>query len=289
MRIFLFLFFCLAALTSCEDTNLRLASQAGLEAVQALTLSEDEVNQLSARTAAHLDSKHDIAPETNPYAQRLQKLVDRHRKMNGYTFGYKVYLSSKVNAFALGDGTIRIYSGLMDMMNDQELYFVLGHEMGHVVNEHVQEKMRIALASSAVRKGVASQQNLIGDLARSALGGFVQRLLNAQFSQQEEREADDFGLQFMKKHGYDQGMAVSALEKLATLGSDHSFLSTHPAPQERAKRLHTQLITPDQGHKEEEKGLVQTFMDLGRQALFWALDLLGKILDFALHLFGKGA
>jgi putative metalloprotease len=177
----------------------------------------------------------------------------------------------------------------MDMMNDQELYFVLGHEMGHVVNEHVQEKMRIALASSAVRKGVASQQNLIGDLARSALGGFVQRLLNAQFSQQEEREADDFGLQFMKKHGYDQGMAVSALEKLATLGSDHSFLSTHPAPQERAKRLHTQLITPDQGHKEEEKGLVQTFMDLGRQALFWALDLLGKILDFALHLFGKGA
>jgi putative metalloprotease len=183
----------LLPLVSCKDTDLRLASQAGLEAVQALTLSDEQVARLSAKTAEHMDSRHELAPKNSEYAERLRRLTAGHRELNGYSFDFEVYLSPTVNAFALGDGTIRVYSGLMDMMNDQELLFVLGHEVGHVVSEHVQEKMRIALAASAVRKGVASQQNLIGDLAGSALGGFVQRLLKAQFSQQDEREADDLG------------------------------------------------------------------------------------------------
>ena len=276
-------------LTACEDTDLRLASQAGLEAVQALTLSEDEVKELSARTAEHMDAQLDTAPESNKHAQRLKRLVARHQEMNGYTFDYQVYLSPTVNAFALGDGTIRVYSGLMDMMNDHELLFVLGHEVGHVVSEHVQEKMRIALAASAVRKGFASQQNLFGDLAGSALGGFVQRLLNAQFSQQDEREADDFGLQFMKEHGYDPNMAVSALEKLATLGSDHSFLSTHPAPKERAKRLRTTLTNPNQEPDNQEKKLLQTIIDQGKKLLLWAINILDSIVQFLLHLVGKGS
>jgi len=277
----------LLPLVSCKDTDLRLASQAGLEAVQALTLSDEQVARLSTKTAEHMDSRHELAPKNSEYAERLRRLTAGHRELNGYSFDFEVYLSPTVNAFALGDGTIRVYSGLMDMMNDQELLFVLGHEVGHVVSEHVQEKMRIALAASAVRKGVASQQNLIGDLAGSALGGFVQRLLNAQFSQQEEREADDYGLGFMQDNGYDPSMAVSALEKLATLGSDHSFLSTHPAPQARAKRLHTALSSPQPKPDGQEKSLVQSFIDLGQKALLWALNILDKLIQFLLHLVGK--
>lgn len=136
---------------------------------------------------------------------------------------YKVYLSPKVNAFALGDGSIRVYSGLMDMMNEGELRFVLAHERGHVVKKHIKKKMEIALANSALRKGLASQQNIIGDLARSTLGRFMQTFLNAQFSQEEEKAAEDYVLQFLKQEGYDPQKAVSSLEKLATLGSDHSF------------------------------------------------------------------
>jgi putative metalloprotease len=285
-KIITLLFLCLAFI-GCEDTDLHLASQAGIEAVQALTLSESQVKDLSARTAQHMDAQHELASQNNEYAQRLHQLVSSQREMHGYTFDFKVYLAPTVNAYALGDGTIRVYSGLMDMMNDQELLFVLGHEMGHVVHKHVQEKMRIALAASAVRKGVASQQNLVGDLAHSAIGGFIQRLLNAQFSQQEEREADDFGLQFMITNESDPFMAVSALEKLATLGSDHSFLSTHPAPQERAKRLHTTLSNPKQAHDRQDKNLLQSILDLGKKVLFWTVHLVENIVQFVLHLLGK--
>ena len=285
-KLFLFCICCFTLL-GCEDTNLHLATQAGKEAIQALTLSEEQVQRLSDRTAAHLDSRNTIASPDNSYARRLQRLVSRHGQVQGTTFEYQVYLSPKVNAFALGDGTIRIYSGLMDMLNDQELLFVLGHEMGHVLHEHVQEKMRLALAGSALRKGIASQGNIVGDLARSALGAFVQKLINAQFSQEEEKEADDYGLHFMRSHGYDPAMAVSALHKLASLGNGHSFLSSHPAPQERAERLQRQLKNPEPEKEEKEPGLVRYILDLARQAIVWVIQALGKIVDLALRLAGS--
>ena len=246
---------CFSLCSGCEDTNMRLATEAGVDAVKALTLSEDQVRQLSARTAKHLDAQHELAPAHTPYAQRLDRLFAKHQNFEGESFHSQVYLSSKVNAFALADGNIRVYAGLMDILSDEELLFVLGHEMGHVHHDHVQEKMRVALAGKALRKGVASQQNIIGDLARSTLGAFIQALLNAQFSQQEEKEADDYGLRFVQHIGLGGEPAVSALNKLAELGNEHSFLSSHPAPGKRAQRLQKQMHNPDSS--EQEPGLLQ--------------------------------
>jgi len=66
----------------------------------------------------------------------------------------------------MANGTIRVYSGLMDMLDDGELRFVIGHEMGHVMKNHIRKKIRLAYAASAVRKGIASQNNIAGDVAR---------------------------------------------------------------------------------------------------------------------------
>jgi len=74
----------------------------------------------------------------------------------------------------------------------------------------------------------------------------TENLLNAQFSQQEEREADDFGVMFLKQKGHDIQPAISALMKLAALGGNHSFLSSHPAPAKRAKRLQKNASAPAQ-------------------------------------------
>jgi len=72
-------------------------------------------------------------------------------------------------------------------------------------------------------------------------GGLAESLTNTQFSQLEEKEADDYGLLFLKKKDFQPGDAVSALKKLAGLDKGHSFLSSHPAPDKRAERLRAQL------------------------------------------------
>jgi putative metalloprotease len=61
--------------------------------------------------------------------------------------------------------------------------------------------MQLAYAANVVRKGIASQDSAAGEAARSVLGALVESLVNAQFSQLEEKEADDYGLLFLKKKG----------------------------------------------------------------------------------------
>ncbi len=230
----------------CEQTNVQLVAEAGIDAVRAVTLTETQVEEIAEQAARQSDGQHRIAPPGDSYARRLKALVGRHQEEDGIPFNYKVYLDPTINAFAMADGTIRIYSGLMDMMDDGELRFVIGHEMGHVAKKHIKKKVMLAYAGQAVRKGVASQHSVAGDIARSSLGGLAETLLNAQFSQQEEREADDYGLQFLQQKGYQPDKAISALNKLATLGNNHSFLSSHPAPGVRAERLEKRLNAPGQ-------------------------------------------
>lgn len=74
-------------------------------------------------------------------------------------------------------------------------------------------------------------------IAGSIAGAFVEHIAHAQFSQHEERQADLYGLLFLKQEGYDPKAAISALRKLSTLGGNHTFLSSHPAPLDRITHL----------------------------------------------------
>jgi len=228
-------------LSGCDNTDMQLATEAGVDAIKAVTLSDQDVAELAGKSSALMDNEHAVAPAENHYARRLRLLVGDLHKQDGYTFNYKVYLRDEVNAFAMADGSIRIFSGLMDMLDDGELRFVIGHEMGHIVKQHTANQLRLAYAASALRKGLAAQEGVVADVARSQLGGLVQRLTAAQFSQLEEKVADDYGLSFLKAQGYALEDAVSALNKLAALGSGHSFLSSHPDPALRAERIMLQI------------------------------------------------
>ena len=237
----LVILFCFLFTTGCDNTDMLTAIDGGKDAVKAITLSDKDVLAISSKSADLLDKKNRLAPPDNEYSIRLNRLINQKFQDGDVAFNYGVYMSPEVNAFAMADGSIRIYGGLMDMLTDGELRFVIGHEMGHVMKRHIRKKIRLAYAASAVRKGVASQNNAAGEIARSVFGGFAESLINAQFSQLEEKEADDYGLLFLKKKDFEPRDAVSALKKLAGLGKGHSFLSSHPDPDKRAERLQAQL------------------------------------------------
>ena len=240
LRLLLILF-CFVSISGCDNTDVLTAIDGGKDAVKAITLSDKDVLAISSKSTDFLDKKNRLAPPDNKYSIRLNRLINQKFQDGDVAFNYGVYISPEVNAFAMADGSIRIYGGLMDMLTDGELRFVIGHEMGHVMKRHIREKIRLAYAASAVRKGVASQNNAAGEIARSVFGGFAESLINAQFSQLEEKEADDYGLLFLKKKDFEPRDAVSALKKLAGLGKGHSFLSSHPDPDKRAERLQAQL------------------------------------------------
>ena len=244
--------------TGCDNVDPLMATSAAIDAARAITLSDREVQQIAVATSAQVDRQHRIAPPEHPHARRLQRVLARSASNRDSRFTCKVYLTDEVNAFAMADGTIRIFAGLMDMLDDDELLFVVGHEMGHVELEHIHEKLRLAYAANATRKAAAAVSGTIGEIARSHLGAFIQQIVTAQFSQHEERQADDYGLAFVRKNNTNPRSAVTALEKLATLGSSHTFLSSHPAPDKRARRIAAQLEGKPIADEPEDRGWQDT-------------------------------
>lgn len=278
------LFFLTALLfCSCEDTNIGIMAGAASDAVTAVTLDDEDVYKLAQRAATVSDSKNLVAQTGSVYDTRLQELVAKHAVQDDRTFNFKVYLTDQVNAFAMADGTVRVNSGLMDLMNDQELLFVIGHEMGHVVKNHSRRKVVVAYGSSALRKAIASQENEVGQLARSVLGGFAEQLTNAQFSQHEERQADLYGLRFLEEEGYDKTSAVAALEKLADLARQHTFLSSHPDPEERAQLMLSGALEEEMDG-DEDSSLLGNLFSFVKGIVLFIVGLVIGLVKWLFHL-----
>lgn len=98
----------------------------------------------------------------------------------------------------MANGCIRVYSGLMDMMNDNEVEGVLGHEMGHVALGHTRKAMQVAYGTVALRTAASSAGGVIGSLSQSQLADIGEKLVSAQFSQKQESEADDYSFDLLK-------------------------------------------------------------------------------------------
>lgn len=231
-------------ITGCQNMNSNGFLTSGAEAFQAYTLSDAQVKTLSEDACKEMDSKATIAPASSEYSQRLSKIAAAlGDNINGQPVNYKVYMAKDVNAFAMANGCIRVYSALMDMMTDNEVEAVIGHEMGHVAMGHVKKGMQVALGTNAVRSAAASAGGIVGSLSQSQLGALGEQLVNSQFSQRQESEADDYSYDLLRKRGINPSGLATSFEKLAKMeaGRQSSMFDDHPASAARAQHIRDRM------------------------------------------------
>ncbi|HCB1499443.1 TPA: M48 family metallopeptidase [Klebsiella michiganensis] len=233
-----------ATLTGCQNMDSNALLGSGAEAWQAYSLSDEQVKTLSDKACQEMDAKATIAPASSEYSKRLSKIATAlGDNINGQSVNYKVYQTKDVNAFAMANGCIRVYSGLMDLMNDNEVEAVIGHEMGHVALGHVKKGMQVALGTNAVRAAAASAGGIVGSLSQSQLGDLGEKLVNSQFSQRQESEADDYSYDLLRKRGINPAGLATSFEKLAKLeaGRQSSMFDDHPASEARAQHIRDRM------------------------------------------------
>ncbi len=229
--------------SAVSATNAEGLITAGKSAVQAATLSDADVMQLSEKSCAELDGKSKIAAPKSKYALRLARIVKNMPKAaDGVTINYKVYETKEVNAWAMNNGCVRVYSGLMDLMNDDEVRGVVGHEIGHVALGHSKKSMQVAYAAGAARQAAAASGNsAVAALSSSDIGAIAEKLVNAQFSQTQETDADDYSFDLLTAAKLKREGLITAFEKLAKLGDSSSMLSSHPSSSGRAQHIRDRI------------------------------------------------
>ncbi len=206
----------------------------GAGALQASLLDEQSVKQAASLSAQELDSKSQVAPANSPYVTRLTKITGNLQNYDGLNLNFKVYISKEVNAFAMADGTVRVHSGLMDLMPNDQVLAVIAHEIGHVKRKHSFHQMREVLLTNVVFDAASSVGGTIGSLSASQLGTLAHAAVNARFSQSDELESDAYAVRALKQMNQDPYAMKRSIETLQRQSpSNGGFLSTHPSNQAR--------------------------------------------------------
>lgn len=219
------------------------ALKSGTNLMKAATLSDTDVKQLTDGACAQMDAKSSVAGPGDQYTVRLTKVMKgMPGSIKDQPINYKVYLTKDVNAWAMANGCVRVYSGLMDMMDDDELRGVIGHEEGHVALGHTRKAMQTAYATSAARDMAAAKGGAVADLSSGQMGELAEKFVNAQFSQSQESDADNYSFDLLTERKLKREGLVTSFQKLAKLdGGNSTMLSSHPSSSSRAENMQKRI------------------------------------------------
>lgn len=166
-----------------------------------------------------------------------QTLVSHSRRQH-IPFEFRVIETDLVNAFAAPYGHIYVTSGFLDFADtEDEVWMVLGHEIGHVVHRHGIKSFKRSLLMSILAAIISSKSKAVGDAAGIGLG-----LLSLRYSRVDEYTADDSGTELCYLAGYDPNAGVAFFDRLITdiekrrPSKWEVYFMTHPPTERRINR-----------------------------------------------------
>ncbi|MDF2934510.1 MAG: peptidase [Chryseobacterium sp.] len=238
--------FLLGSIHAVQAQKINLGKAAGVvsKGASALTFSNQDAIKLSKESVDYMDKNNPVAGPKDPYTVRLNKLFAKHKSQDGLNLNYKVYKVKDINAFACADGSVRVFSSLMDIMTDAELLAVIGHEIGHVKNQDTKDAIKSAYLKAAALDAASSASSTVATLNDSQVGKMANAFLDASHSKKQESQADTYSYDFMKANNYNVVGAYTAFKKLGLLSEGaaaqsgfQKMFNSHPDSNKRAEAI----------------------------------------------------
>ncbi len=252
-RLFFVLFFTAATLyaTGCQTGTNPLTGNR-----RVLGYSWEQEKQLGAQSDEQIVQQFGLyqGKGVQQYVRRIGERVLQESALRGpeadeqfrnTEFTFRVLDSPVVNAFALPGGYVYVTRGLLTHLNNEaQLAVVLGHEIVHVAGRHAskragkQQLYQVGLIGAALGGQAAGLPG--GDILQ--LGSQATQLLFLRYGRDDERESDQYGVEYAAKAGYDVAEGAEFFRSLERIQEKSgqalpSFLSTHPDPGEREARI----------------------------------------------------
>ena len=237
--------------TGCESVRTTTAGAVGVDRKQQMLVSNETIEEGAAQAyEAELKAARDKGVLNTDKAQlaRVTAIAKRivaatpafRADATAWNWQFNVQKTKDLNAYCMPGGRIMVYSGLIEGLDltDSELATVMAHEVAHALREHTRERVSRAYGQQLVLQGVAAVTG-VSEATANMANMVAQVTFQLPFSREQESEADTIGLELMARAGYDPREALTLWSKMnkAQQGGQPKFLSTHPAPKDRAKDI----------------------------------------------------
>ncbi|MCK9573698.1 MAG: M48 family metalloprotease [Candidatus Omnitrophica bacterium] len=192
------------------------------------------------------NNPHDIE-RINKIGKKIVEVCDR-KEISYYFYvitGDEKGDTEDKNAFSVPGGYIYVYKALLDDLNDDELAFVLAHEIGHVVSRHVIKKLQAAMGYNLLilASGAASHDGQFTQGVSFALAQIM-----AAYSREDEFNADEIAVKYTHALGFDPKAGINVMEKLYKENKKRiypiSYFRTHPYTAQRIAHIKETLHLP---------------------------------------------
>lgn len=221
--------------------------QKAKDKVDELNIDDREERQLGETVSANLREKYGVvqSEELTKYVTLVGTALAQASTRPNLNWRFIVLDTDGVNAFAAPGGIVHVTRGLLGLVrNEAELAGALGHEITHITVKHtvraIEKSKTIQMASDEAGSGTA-RDRFVARLAQEAYN----RILNNEFSREDESEADRVGVQLASRLGYAPHGLADVLRKLDARNSGreerNGLFASHPATKERIDRLEKQI------------------------------------------------
>jgi predicted Zn-dependent protease len=216
-----------------------------------LVTSPQQEAQMGSQAFQDLKRTQKISKNTDDQ-KRVKNVADRliaHVEVPNARWETTVFEDEAPNAFALPGGKIGVHTGMLKLVeNDAQLAAVMGHEIAHVTMRHSGQRFSaqfpIMLGYAGLGIALQNEDWKTREVFLMAMMGGSQ-LGMLSFSRDHEYQADQIGLKYMAKAGFDPREAIKFWQLMEKKNTDApmEFLSTHPTDAHRISRLEEAMPT----------------------------------------------
>ncbi|MFZ2314015.1 MAG: M48 family metallopeptidase [Methylobacter sp.] len=230
---------------------------------QFVFMPETQIDQMGLQAFDNLKKQKPIS-NNSKYNQIANCIAGAITRETGGNWEVVVFEDATPNAFALPGNKIGIHTGMLALVDNQDqLAAVIGHEIGHVLAKHSNERASQEMAVSSgmsIIQAVSAPQTALGQTALGLLGVGAQYGILMPYSRVHESEADMIGVDLMARAGFDPRQSIGLWQKMERASQGRNpieFMSTHPS--------HATRIQDLENHMPQAMGLFQQAQSQGKQ------------------------
>lgn len=207
---------------------------------QLIFMPDSQMSQLGLQAFDQMKREKPVN-KSEIFNQTAQCIVTELTKGMGQNWEVVVFEDKTLNAFALPGAKIGVHTGMMELVDNQDqLAAVLGHEVGHVIARHSNERASQQTLTEQALGMISQTEYGQNPLIMAGLGLGAQYGVLMPYSRTHESEADLIGVDLMAKAGFNPEQNVNLWQKMAQASQGNQpseFLSTHPAHETRIQQL----------------------------------------------------